>query len=336
MGKLELLSYCIIGENGENTACKFDCDDFNKWKKRYMGDFLVSYIGIENKPLDVRNNYFDPDGAYNNGKNHLFFEHLVKFLRKSEDCFSDELEGCFKYELEVGEGIKVSREDKKGDAIQEFYLRSDQLGFSAPFNDKSHPYDLFIAKSEDKKNAITQVCDWVSKTRTIGGSFLWPMPFYKKYNPRRGGKITSNRKYYIQDRVDLTLQEIQNWYLGVRNHDILSEVNTADSNLDIWLQHFKDFDTYVKFFCFDDFIIKEMEGKQKIKSIISETADIPSIKADGEMPPLEITDVKMDVNELGEMLNRLCNLVIKRSNKMIERINGLKKHKKKHRIIVKQ
>lgn len=30
MGKLELLSYCIIGENGKNTACQFDCDDFNK------------------------------------------------------------------------------------------------------------------------------------------------------------------------------------------------------------------------------------------------------------------------------------------------------------------
>ncbi len=326
MGKLELLSYCIIGENGENTACKFDCDDFNKWKKRYMGDFLVSYIGIENKPLDVRNNYFDPDGAYNNGKNHLFFEHLVKFLRKSEDCFSDELEGCFKYELEVGKGIKVSGKDKYGDAIQEFYLRSDQLGFSAPSNDKSHPYDFFIAKSEDKEKAIIQVCDWVSKTRTIGGSFLWPMQFYKKYNLNRGGKITSNKKYYIQDRVDLTLQEIQNWYLRVRNpdignHDILYNDNTADSNLDIWLQHFKDFDTYVDFFCFDEFV-EEIEGKQKIKSIISEVADLPRIDAKGERPPLEITDKKMNFDQLYKMLDRLCNLVKGRSNKMIERING--------------
>jgi len=330
MDKLELLSYCIIGENGKNTACKFDCDDFNKWKERYKEDFFVSYIDIEDKPFDVKRWYFDPDGAFHKSKNHLFFEHLVEFLRESEDRFSrdEKLNGCFNYELEAGKGIKVSEKDKKGKAIQEFYLRSDQLGFSAPANDKSHPYDLFITKSKDKEKAVTQVCDWVSTTRTIGGSFLWPMPFYEKYNPARGGKITSTRRYYIQDRVDLTLQEIQNWYLRDKNPDILSRCNTSDSNLDIWLQHFKDFDTYVKFFCFDEFV-KNEEGKQegtqkiKIKSIISEEADLPRIDVKGETP-LEITK-EMELDKLSGMLDGLCKLVKGRSYKMIDRINDVKK-----------
>lgn len=321
MDKMELLSYCVIKEDGRNTAYKIGSDEINNWKKRYIEDFFESYIDEKNKSLDVRQNYFDPDGAFYKSNNHRFYDDLIKFLKKSEDKLSDELEGKFDYDLEVNKGIRVTKKDKNGTAIQEFYLRSDQLGFSAPTNDKSHPYDLFIAKSQDKQKAVSQVCDWISRTRTIGGSFLWPMPFHVNYNPKRGGTVNSNKKYenyYIQDRVDLTLQEIQNWYLQDGEFDILNKWNTKDSNLDIWLQHFKNFDTYVKFFCFDGFL-KNTEGEQKIKNIICESRDIPKINADGTKPPREITDANMDFEQLKEMLNRLSDLVIERSNKMINR-----------------
>lgn len=240
------------------------------WKKRYINDLEAFYVSNEN--LDIQRYYCDPDSTYQRGYNHQFFYELTAFLNKRENALSHELDGVFRYEFIVGEGIEVSRVSQKRRTYTPlFLLRSDQLGFSAPTKDQKHPYDAFIKASMEcgnDNNAFEQVAQWIADSRTIGGSFLWPIPFYSAYNLSRGGTIYSNSSHYIQDRVDLTLWEIKHQYelyqryskLG--RHTIMSSNNK--SNLDIWLGHFKNFKTYVNFFCFDPFVTTAHNGVDPI------------------------------------------------------------------------
>lgn len=205
MDRNELYTYCIIREDKSNIKALLGHQETEDWKKLFKGDFYNSYLDFGAEKLDVQRYYCHPDNTYQEPYDHAFFYDLVKFLYERESALGKGLQGSFKYKFVESEGIKVSGTDKENKVFTPFYLRSDQLGFSAPSNEKSHPYDLFIMKSEDKDKAIDQVMEWIAVSRTIGGSFLWPQPFYKPYNIMRGGKFTSKKQFYIQDRVDLTL-----------------------------------------------------------------------------------------------------------------------------------
>lgn len=299
-------------------VCQINSCQFYEWKARYKKD-LESYISSDVALLDVRQHYSDPDTSYCKGRDHSFFCDLVKFLNKREkemkERFPKSLQGSFKYRFTEDEGIEVSGTDSEGKKIQPFYLRSDQFGFSAPVNKKCYPYDLYIVKHENKDEAIKKVIKWISMSRTIGGSFLWPRPFYDKYNPQRGGTITYNsRRYYIQDRVDLTLWEIKNWY-GV--NDILKRCSTEE-NFGHWMGHFKDFKTYVTYFMFNQFV--SSDGLYNPINIITGESDAPVRGPHGENPKPAIT-ASMKFAILEKMLDRLNDKIVKRSIKMTEIID---------------
>lgn len=260
--------------------------------------------------------YRDPDTTYKKGSDHHFFEQLVEFLLKRECKLKDKLEGKYEYTFEEGKGIKVK--DKSNNAS--FYLKSDQLGFSAPINEKIYPYDLFLIKGKRTETEIKQVVDWIIGSRTIGGSFLWPVSFYETYNMRRGGTIKSNRSHYIQDRVDLTLWEIYYWYNKNEKSTIMTRVRDEKAKEDLkkWLSHFKDFETYIEFFCFEAFVSKEestKEAQSRPINILSDKIEEPKWGEKGENPKIEITS-DLEFNTIEEMLKGLNKKILNRSKTM--------------------
>ncbi|MEE0264881.1 MAG: hypothetical protein UD936_04555 [Acutalibacteraceae bacterium] len=316
----KIYTYCGLDE-AKNIVAKIDSDEIDNWKKSYINGFNEGYAISSDKSLDVRLVYCDPDQTYKKGYNHHFFEQLVRFLNKRELELAERLNGKYDYKFVEGQGIEVSETNQDGEKIVLFYLRSDQLGFSAPSNEKSHPYDLYIMQSQNKDEAVKQVADWIIDSRTIGGAFLWPRPFYDTYNPNRGGKITSSRKYYIQDRVDLTLWEIYYWYTDNNKSTIMTRSDDVKSNLYLWLTHFKDFRTYIEFFCFKDFVTESDEQVYPV-DIISGKKCEPKWGEDGQNPEIEITS-KLDINKVKGMLERLNNSILNRSIMIEDKLSKL-------------
>ena len=150
----ELYTFCALDKDGKNIVAKIS--EMNDWKEAYVERFKTSYVSELKKSNSVRALYCDPDTTYKKSLDNHFFERLVTFLNEQEDHFSKEkdldkkprLEGKYAYTFEVNKGIKVKSDNKK----DSFYLKSDQLGFSAPTNEKVYPYDLFLIKSRDIDN----------------------------------------------------------------------------------------------------------------------------------------------------------------------------------------
>lgn len=328
----KLFTYCGLNNKKENIIAEIESKEIEEWKNSYLNSFKESYVSSKDE-LGVQKYYCDPDQTYEKGYKHQFFEHLEIFLNKREEefknKFKDEWGDKFKYEFEEGKGIKVIINTNDF-----FYLKSDQLGFSAPSKEKKHPYDLYLEKKGNSDATIQKVTEWIISSRTIGGSFLWPMPFYKQYNFRRGGAITSNRSKYIQDRVDLTLWEI--YYLYQIIDQIIEQIenvgkntimkscmvtcnnedtsNKDQSNLTKWLKHFKNFKTYVQFFCFCDFVRKE-EDEYKPVDLFTGQINEPQWGEQGEHPEVQIKD-DVDPDELVEMLEQLNDKILSRSQKI--------------------
>lgn len=342
----ELYTFCALDKDGKNIVAKINSCEIKKWKKEYKKCFNESYFSLSSVKSTVRTRYCDPDTTYKEGCNHHFFEQLTHFLNKREEEFwnnpdsklENKYEYCFKERSrkkdcekckprrrceDCEEGIEVFEIDCKKNKKRIFFLRSDQLGFSAPTKDRSYPYDLYLMKSENKDDALKQVVDWIAFSRTIGGSFLWPTPFYQSYNLNRGGKISSPKKYYIQDRVDLTLWEIFYWYENNKNNDssnkkvikmISGNDEKATDALEKWLSHFKTFETYIEFFCFQDFV----NEKSCPINILSGSAEEPQWNNTSDRKP-EITD-QLDKKTIYKMLDRVNTMILKRSKKIEELI----------------
>ena len=311
----KLYTYCALDKDGKNIVAKIS--EMNDWKEAYVERFKTSYVSELKKSNSVRALYCDPDTTYKKSLDNHFFERLVTFLNEQEDCFGEKLlEGKYTYKFEVNKGIKVKSDNEK----DSFYLKSDQLGFSAPTNEKVYPYDLFLIKSRDIDKALKQVVNWIVSSRTIGGSFLWPEQFYKKYNLSRGGKIDSKNKYYIQDRVDLTLWEIFYWYENndSSNKKVIKMTSVNDTKatdaLEKWLSHFKTFETYIEFFCFQDFV----NEKSCPINILSGSAEEPQWNNTSDRKP-EITK-QPDKKTIYKMLDRVNTMILKRSKKIEELI----------------
>ena len=192
-------------------------------------------------------------------------------MNKREDDLSDKLCGKYEYKFNQVEGklhgIVVS---SNGEKI--FTLRSDLFGFSAPelnWREKNNftPYELYLMKNCNEQNSAETVVEWIMNTRTLGGAFLWPIKKYRaqhktQYNLTRGGHIPQIKRQYIQDRVDLTLLEIKHSYdaeYGTQyTSDLLcKQYQNSSNHIQEWLQHFKNFPTYIEFFCLDGFVDKD-------------------------------------------------------------------------------
>ena len=261
-------------------------------------EFIKKYAEWIENPRQGECPYSDPDAV--SSHNYEFYGEITEFLQdqKQQKKYSN----CFDagWEFEKPESEKKYPEDrtialKKSEDDDEayLYLTSDQFGFSAIKEDITwsplkYPYAIYERCYKGDKSLIG---DTIWYTRTIGGSFLWPKVkcvrnWKSSYNLYRG--VDS----YIEDRVDLTLYEIKEFYdeysVEKDYEKIKDKLSEKGSNLlkysDAeyiykWLSIFKNFKTYVDFFCFDDFVNKEDDeyypkdiftGKSITKDNISE------------------------------------------------------------------
>ena len=222
---------CYIIKNGKDFYNR-ECE----WEEAYINEDKINYL-----------KYKDPD------VNCLeFYEDLAMFLNVQEERIKG-LIGKFRYSFSSDPlGIKV-----KDNENNIWFLKSDQLGFSAPSRQKRSPYDLYIDKSLNKDNARILVSKWIFESRSIGGSFIWPMEkngeewiTNPQYNKLRG-------KSPIYDRADMTLLDIRNCFLVDKKSWLLYQYNNKN-NMKKWINHFGSgedgFKTYIKFFSFESFI----------------------------------------------------------------------------------
>ena len=243
-------------------------------------EFVKKYAEWIENPRQGECPYSDPDGVNeNNVKNIGFYTNITSFLNNRCKEFTD------KSRLEVENieflrptGIKKDEPEPKNRTIvvegHNLYLTSDQFGFSAIKEDITwsplkYPYAIYERCYKGDKSLIG---DTIWYTRTIGGSFLWPKVkcvrnWKSSYNLYRG--VDS----YIEDRVDLTLYEIKEFYdeysVEKDYEKIKDKLSEKGSNLlkysDAeyiykWLSIFKCFNTYVDFFCFNSFVKEEKDG----------------------------------------------------------------------------
>ena len=272
-------------------------------------EFVKKYAEWIENPRQGECPYSDPDEVNNNinyVKNSEFYKALTYFL-----CSKEKIQESCDFVLEFKEPTDLEDKSRKkpGDrtiTVQKdendyLYLTSDQFGFSANkkgiYDEKNHKLNEKYPFVKYVKNGGVKslVGDTIWYTRTIGGSFLWPKVkcvrnwqsnWQSSYNLYRG--VDS----YIEDRVDLTLYEIKEFYdeysVEKDYEKIKDKLSEKGSNLlkysDAeyiykWLSIFKNFKTYVDFFCFDDFVNKEDDeyypkdiftGKSITKDNISE------------------------------------------------------------------
>lgn len=198
--------------------------------------------------------YKDPDAI-----SCLFYKDLAKFLNKQEKEI-DGLIGKFAYEFSLDPfGICVKYEENEEN--NKWFLKSDQLGFSA-----GGIYEKYIEKAIDKENAEENAIKWIFDSRTLGGSFLWPMDINKnddswitnpQYNKVRG-------RGRIQDRADMTLLDIKNCFNNIQYNGKISYLRkqyNEKPHMKKWLDHFgtkeDGFDRYINFFMFEPFMNME-------------------------------------------------------------------------------
>ena len=310
---------CYIIKNANNFY-----KDEQEWEKIYTEGDKINY-----------SKYKDPDA------NCLqFYEDLAMFLNVQE-CKVGGLNGIYIYRANRSypysiEVIKMLN-GKKSKPI--FYLKSDQFGFSAP-SDKynEHPYDTYLRLSEDKEK-FKKVAKWLYFSRGIGGSFLWPMEINKNgklnKNPRintdRGGSNPYNKdrsynnrynRYWIEDRVDLTLLEIKR-VLDYSSDEkisgsILWNCCLPETNLMKWLKHFGTFERYVKFFCFDSFV-----NDKNIPIDITSCKEDSILSMDKNLSKREEHSIyRLNSKVLDNMFEKLVFKIRQRSKDMKEKINN--------------
>lgn len=280
---------------------------------------------LKGRGVVCNNIYIDPDYK----KNEDFYRALSNFLNAANSHRKNKL--SFEAYETPDEMISVYYNKGRKDEKKYFSLQSDQLGFSAVpwiYFSTKYPLSRYLEmqknKSDKDPDAVAEfLANYVYTTRTLGGSFLWPETLWKDYNKSRGNGN------YIEDRVDLTLLEIKH-YFEYRDLDDKKKFKYSGDilfryydNLDAqtWFGFFDSFEDYVDFFMFNDFVDKDKQTKEytPINILTGEAfeTDYPGYKKDTLK---EIEDEK----QLKEMLERVRDMVEKRTKKMEDLINEYK------------
>ncbi len=289
-----------------------------EYKEKYREWLSLLWDDKEVTDLNKKGpSYVDPDMLTSDKKkriNSLFYSDLCIFLNNQANNEKYNYTTEDKY-------INCEFVNEQEKVIINFV--SDQFGFSAPSKEMKHPYGVYLRKckieGKEKEESINKVINWVMESRTIGGSFIWPNDIWKIYNRARGGSINSkgNAKYYIEDRVDLTLLEIKHYLDNQKN--VVSDILTLkdNSNGQKWFKSFKSFDEYVKFFYFYPFVnengipydIVESDFANGNKKIIKKIDKNNSI-------------YDLNANQLEVMFNNINIMIKERSEKIEEIINN--------------
>lgn len=267
--------------------------------------------------------YIDPDGK----KNTDFYSALSDFLNASRISRKNNKILSFEANEDPHGMITVYYKNQNGKK-HGFTLHSDQLGFSAvpcTYFKQNYPLSRYLEMQRNKsENDQAKAADFLTKyvytTRTLGGSFLWPESWHRDYNMGRGNGS------YIEDRVDLTLLEIKHIYefrklesLLPYSRDLLFNRH-KNQYADKWFGFFDSFEDYVDFFMFNNFVKATVKnGKKEYMPI-----NILTGKAfETEYPGYKTNTLKEieDEKQLKAMLERVRNMVEKRTKKMEDLIN---------------
>lgn len=329
MGNNNVICYINKCNNFTNGEWKYSLAD---WKKVYGDELKNKGFGNQYKDIDREETYALP-----------FYEKLTTFLNEREKSLEEKLNGKYIYKMnyakpygievrEILDDIEVSEildEDVKTAPL--FYLKSDQLGFSAPSKNKNHIYDVYIEKKgkseEENEEACKQVAEWIYNTRTLGGSFLWPMEYMDgewntnpKYNYIRGGSKSKRGGSYIEDRVDLTLYEIKQVFDYVANEkvdgNILWSCCLSEPNMMKWLKHFVTFEIYIEFFFFDSFVNKDDHMPYDITITTDKLKMALNYKDETFKNRKDNSIYDKDVKTIENILVNVSKMVIERSEKM--------------------
>lgn len=322
-------------------------------KRKYQEEFKKKYQEYLNNPK-LKNPYIDIDAVDNINKT-LFYDDLTKFLNIQEEKFFNKYkEKKYKYfppKQRISEKLEINLEEIYNDKIiilynynNHFYLTSDQLGFSALQNrlltpdkkwNNKNPYGNYLNKTND----VDFVSNCINDTRTIGGSFLWPI---KKQN-EKWETYTFNlgrSKNYIKDRIDLTLQEIKIFYDTLENSKdikfeeikkelknkncILLNYNDAEE-IYSFLKHFNNFKTYVDYFCFKPFVNKNYDVIDITKISIKEYDRYDFSESREVIKKNEKVNIAiLEKDSVKKMLNNVRLLTLKRSKEIEKIINDNK------------
>lgn len=312
----------LLSTNYKTYENKGDAEKERKRIWKQLGDSETAYCDI----------YIDPDGKENTD----FYSALSNFLNASRISRKNNKILSFEANEAPYGMITVHYKGQNGKEYG-FTLHSDQLGFSAVpciYFRNNYPLSRYLEmqknkldklknKSDKAPDAIAEfLANYVYTTRTIGGSFLWPESWYKAYNMSRGNGS------YIEDRVDLTLLEIKHIYKfrELENQLIYGKDHLfkryKNQYADKWFGFFDSFEDYVDFFMFNDFVDDiSTNGKKEYMPINILTGK--RFKTD--YPGYEMDTLK-DIKEykLKEMLERVRDMVAKRTKKMEDLINEYK------------
>ncbi len=257
----------------------YKSDDVNRsWADSYS-EYLKTGVkqkgynpGADKRFVRSFNPYDDIDSTYKGGvRVPEYYSDLTGFLnvRMKDRRF---------FEPSSGDEAPKDRSITFNIGEKTLALTSDLFGFSAPSRinggwNTTHPLDRLLSYGE---NQYKYVAEYLYDTRTIGGAFIWPKievhrsngtAWISKFNLKRGVK-GGNLGSYINDRVDLTLQEIKMFYqyykkyksdeqliAAMREDDyvILKEADAGE--ICKWLGCFKTFNGFIDFFCFYDFVV---------------------------------------------------------------------------------
>lgn len=298
-------------DEAENACCEL----LTKLNK--SGDIVYDVCKSECKI------YNDPD----NKKNTDFYDKLASFLNAAS--WKNKKNLYFKANEAPYGMITVYYKDKKGEE-HHFTIHSDQLGFSAVpciYFKQNYPLSRYLEmqknKSDKDPDAVAEfLANYVYTTRTLGGSFLWPETLWKDYNKSRGNGN------YIEDRVDLTLLEIKH-YFEYRDLDDKKKFKYSGDilfryydNLDAqtWFGFFDSFEDYVDFFMFNDFVDKDKQTKEYTPINILTGEPFEKDYLNYEKDVLKV----LEEDKLKEMLERVRDMVEKRTKKMEDLINEYK------------
>lgn len=299
--------YCYATENDKMNLN--DEETLKEYKEKYRKWLSLLWDDKEiTEPKVQGPSYVDPDMLNEEKRiNPSFYADLCAFLNHQ----SNNKEYTYTPDDKFINGNFVNEQEK---FVVNFV--SDQFGFSAPSKKMNHPYGVYLKKckseGKNKEESINKVINWVMEARTIGGSFIWPLDIWKSYNRERGGSISSKdtTRFYIEDRVDLTLCELKHYLDNMdRSKDKLKVKENSKGQK--WLKSFKSFDEYVKFFYFMPFVSEEGIPYDIVRSNF----------ANSDKRVIENIDKKSSIYNLNadqlEIMFNNINLMIKERSLMI-------------------
>lgn len=374
---VEVISF--ESEGNTNPIISYESKDFESYYENFLRMMIKQNTGYIDPDCeeDIQKTPFYIDLTdFLNAQEKSFTEEKQYHYFPPQKCFLDKL-GNYenyknyknrindynkKFEELVKNGAPDFRDDDKisvwcceaGKPKPLFLLTSDQFGFSANeeiftknINAKSY-YPLVEllknAEESERDKTIKFISEYVKSTRSIGGSFVWPVNMTwneNKWEGKRTSYVNQRRgvNSFVEDRVDKTLWLIKEFYSCYnsskemerdavieaynKHHSILLAEKTDKSQVYKvydWLAHFGTFETYVEYFKFDDFVDKNNEYRiYDITKDLSEDIDDKYLNEDkNEMTERTINNFieKKDKKALKKMLINIRSRTLERSKKM--------------------